>query len=187
MSKITNQKIVEFLYKNSWGTSFLSLGIFFYFSFFHQVLSEFRSELFLIYFFLIYLMTFLFRRFIGRVYDEVVVAYKPTKIYHNYFKKQVLLFLFAILVIVGYFHFMKMLPRGYEGLGILIHVLLFIGFPIIVLIYALPKLYSANKAKAGLNFFIKIILTKSQLIVYYTHQRIAKYNLNQLEFDWQKK
>lgn len=132
-------------------------------------------------------MTFLFRRFIGRVYDEVVVAYKPTKIYHNYFKKQVLLFLFAILVIVGYFHFMKMLPRGYEGLGILIHVLLFIGFPIIVLIYALPKLYSANKAKAGLNFFIKIILTKSQLIVYYTHQRIAKYNLNQLEFDWQKK
>ena len=132
MSKVTNQKIVEFLYKNGLMTSLLIMGVILYFSFFHQTVSKFRSEFVSIIFILIYPMTFLFRRSIGRVYDEVVVVYSPTKAYHKLLKRELLLFLFLLPVIFGIFYFMN---NGYEGLGILILVLV----SIVCLLYTSPS------------------------------------------------
>ena len=74
---------------------------------------------------------------------------------------------------------MEQIPRSHQGIAVILYMLFSFGFLFFVIIYSIAK------PKRTSNFIVKIILTKTQLIVYYTHQRIAKFNLNQLEFDWQ--
>lgn len=116
--------------------------------------------------------------FLDKGYIDIVKVYKPLK--ESSVPAIVLIIVGGLLFsLMYYLHHYTSFPKEYPILMIIMMLFLVLGLPIIAMIIGL------SRVEQDVNHFVRIILTKSQLIAYSTKGRINRFDLKNIYFEFQ--
>jgi len=172
-----NQKIIEFIYKNSPLLLFPVCLLYWYLRYFSSMTENVKTVIFIGFILFLFLIYFLIRRNLLKVYAGTVRVYLPENDSPKSISKFIFYFIIAMLVVYGYYFAMRQVSKDYMVLVVLLHI----PFGIWALIYELNTWFGESGNNA--NYFKRIILTRTQLIVYRTKNRINKFSLCELVFE----